>query len=183
MAKAKGSTLIGVVKYLRREGAAAKKVLPERLHPYLQERISPAAWYPEADWLDLVRAQAKLVKSPGGNVFETIGRWAVREHADGVYNHLLTGNTDPLALPRRLFALWSSQHDTGKFVLHLEGENLARVELAGYAHPSSEMCQLLRGYLSEMLVFAGLRSVTAEKVQCRLAGADVCSWRCGWEQP
>ncbi len=183
MAKAKGSTLLGVVKYLRREGEAARKVLPEALHPYLEKRISPASWYPEEDWLELVRAQAKLVRNPDGNVFETIGRWAVREHAEGVYTHLLTGNTDSLALPRRLFALWASQHDTGRFVLTLEGENLARVDLVGYALPSAEMCQLLRGYLSEILRFAGLRNPTAEKSHCRLSGAERCSWRCTWEKP
>ena len=73
MAKAKGSTFVGVVKYLRREGEAAKKVLPERLHHYLTDRISPATWYPEEDWLELVRAQSKLVRKPEGNVFVECG--------------------------------------------------------------------------------------------------------------
>jgi hypothetical protein len=182
MAKAKGTTVIGVVKYLRREKEAARKALPARLHHYLEERCSPSAWYPEEDWVELVRAQAKLVKEPKGNVFETIGRWALREHADGLYGHLLSDISDPLSLSRRLLALWGSQHDTGRLSFTMDGETAARVELVDYGHTSTVMCQILRGYLSELLTLAGFPSPSVEKRECRLAGAAQCAWRCSWEK-
>ena len=60
MGKAKGMTLVGAVKYLRRHRAEACATLPKELQHYLDERIRSAAWYPERDMLELIRATARI---------------------------------------------------------------------------------------------------------------------------
>jgi hypothetical protein len=179
MARAKGATLLGAVRWLRSDREAAKKALPQRLHHYLEERIQIATWYPEADLLELVRALAAILPMQQGDVYQQMGRFSARDQFDGVYRHLLEGG-DEFSLPRRGLVLWQSQHDTGRLQVNVEEPGLACVEVVDFALPSREMCAILLGYTAEMFTIAELRDPRVEKVSCRLDGADRCSWRCTW---
>ena len=61
MAKAKGTTLSGMVRFLRRHREQAKKLLAPDLHAYLDERIHESRWYPEEHLLSLVDAMVTLM--------------------------------------------------------------------------------------------------------------------------
>ncbi len=180
MAKVKGTNLIGAVKLLRRNRDAARAALPEGLHHYLEERVLPTSWYPEEDLVALLRAMAPLLRDLGSDPFELMGRAAVREHMEGVYEHLLKG--DRLSLARRVSTLWQTQHDTGRLSLVDLGPGRARWELLGYAHPSREMCGTLRGYVLEALIASGYSEARIEKTSCVLDGADRCAWDCQWRE-
>jgi hypothetical protein len=180
MAKAKGTTLISSVKFLRQHRDAARALLPEALHRYLEERVIPTSWYPETDLLELIRATARLVPGAGADVFETMGRITAREHLEGTYAHLVDGKGDPLSIPSRAFALWASQHDSGRITALLEGPDRVRIDVVDFAIPSREMCAVVGGYVVETLRLAGLPAPRGEKLCCRLDGADRCSWRCVW---
>jgi hypothetical protein len=109
-----------------------------------------------------------------------MGRAAVREHMEGVYEHLLRG--DRLSLARRVSTLWQTQHDSGQLRLVDRGPGQARWELEGYAHPSREMCATLRGYVLEALCASGFAGARIEKVACVLDGAERCAWDCTWRE-
>ena len=47
MAKAKGTTLFTLAKFLRSQRETARERLSPDLHHYLEEQIQPALWYPE----------------------------------------------------------------------------------------------------------------------------------------
>lgn len=176
MAKAKGTTLIGAVKFLRSRREEARRVLPERLQHYLDETIATSAWFPEEDLLALIRAMLELLPGPAHGTLDMMGRATARMHQEGVYAHLLengpTRNTT--------FALWSSQHDTGTLTVTEEGPNTNRVDLVDYAMPSEEMCAIVGAYIDETMRMAGLNTRT-EEIACRRSGADRCSWRCRWD--
>src|SRR5262245_58255897 len=110
MAKAKGTILVGIVKYLRRHKEEARRLLAPELHHYLVEKITLSGWYPETDLIALIRARLALSDGPPEAVLEAMGRATVQDHHDGIYAHLLsrTGTATTTA------ALWSSQHDTGE---------------------------------------------------------------------
>jgi hypothetical protein len=179
VAKVKGTNLIGAVKFLRRHKEQARRALAAPLHHYLEERILPTSWYPEEDLVALVRAMAPLFGELSADAFEQMGRAAVREHMEGVYEHLLKG--DRLTLARRVSALWQTQHDTGRLSLVPTGRGRARYELADYGHPSREMCATIRGYLLEALERSGFAGVEIEKTRCVLDGAERCVWECRWQ--
>jgi hypothetical protein len=179
MASAKGASLVGAVKWLRRDRAAALRALPARLHGYLEKRIQLSAWYPEEDLLELIRAVARTLPASGSDLYEQMGRFSAREQLSGVYRHLLEGG-DQFSLPRRGLVLWQSQHDSGRLGMTIEAPGSARIEVVDYALPSREMCGVLRGYTAEMFAMADLKGLGVEESTCRLDGADRCSWRVRW---
>jgi len=179
MARAKGASLVGAVKWLRHDREAALRALPSRLHPYLDGRIQVASWYPEQDLLELIRALARILPVNGGDVYEQMGRFSARDQLAGVYRHLLEGG-DEFSLPRRGLVLWQSQHDSGRLSMAIEGPGAARIDVVDYALPSREMCGILLGYTAEMFAMAELKEPSVRKQACRLDGADRCSWRCHW---
>ena len=179
MAKAKGTTLLGIVKYLRRNRDEALRALPPELHHYLSEKIFISAWYPEEDLIRLIRARLRLYKGPEDEALEAMGRMTVQGHAEGVYAHLLEGGGRGAAT----VALWSSQHDTGTLTVTRESPTASRLELVGYAHPSREMCRIVQAYIAETLRLAGMTDVSAEKLSCAARGEEHCSWRFTWIRP
>jgi hypothetical protein len=179
MASAKGAALVGAVKWLRHDRAAALRALPARLHHYLEKRIQLASWYPEEDLLELIRAVARTLPASGDNLYEQMGRFSAREQLSGVYHHLLAGS-DQFSLPRRGLVLWQSQHDSGRLSMTIEAPGSARVEVVHFALPSREMCGVLRGYTAEMFAMADLEGIGVEESGCRVDGADRCSWRVRW---
>jgi hypothetical protein len=176
MAKAKGSALVEAVRFLRRQREAARQVLPEALHPYLETRIQLAAWYPEEDLLGLIRALAKLLPGDPREALVAAGQATARQQSEGIYAHLLGPAEDRLSLARRGFALWASQHDSGRLAIAFQGEGVVEVELRDYALPSPEMCLILEGYIDGMLRFAGLGVEGVAKDCCRVGGAATCRW-------
>jgi hypothetical protein len=180
MAKAKGASLLGAVKWLRSAREAARGALPAHLHHYLDERIQIASWYPEEDLLGLIRALARVLPAGPEDVYEQMGRFSAREQLAGVYRHLLAGG-DALSLPRRGLVLWQSQHDSGRLQVTMEGSGVARVDVFDYALPSREMCRILLGYTAEMFAMAELPAPRVRKTRCRLDGAPHCSWSCAWD--
>lgn len=182
MPKLKGTLVIPVVKYLRRHRDAALALLPESLHHYLEQRIFEAQWYPEEDFVVLLRARVKLTPGPESATWDELGAVGAREHAAGVYRHLMR-EVDPLALANRIVALWQSQHDTGRWTLRLTGPTTAQLELEDYAHPTVEMCNLVPGYIREVLRSTGFVAPVVVKGTCRIRGQERCSWSCSWESP
>jgi len=176
MAKAKGTILVGIVKYLRKHREPALRLLPPDLHHYLSEKIFLSAWYPEEDLLRLIRARLRLHEGPADEVLEAMGRMTVQGHAEGVYAHLLEGGGRGAATG----ALWSSQHDTGTLTVERESATTSRLELVGYAHPSREMCRIVEAYVGETLRLAGRAGITAEKLSCAVRGDPQCTWRFTW---
>jgi hypothetical protein len=177
-AQTKGTNLIDMVKFLRTQREAALRLLPERLHPYLEKRLNVAAWYPEEDMIGLVQALAELIPGSREDALVQIGRLNARMHLSGAYAHLLS-DMRPDGLPVRAVALWQTMHDTGDFKLAVADEE-AEARLSGYGHPTAEMCTMLGAYLLELFCLAGVRDAKVEEVACCRRGARECRWRIAW---
>jgi hypothetical protein len=178
MAKAKGTTLLALVKFLRSQREAARAALPARLQHYLDDRIHVSSWYPEQDLLDLARVVGPMLGKTVADPYDVMGRVCARDHMEGAYAHLFTGIGDPLALAPRAFALWATMHDSGRLESTPDPPDAVRVELVDFALPSREMCAIVGGYLAETLRLVGFVAERAEELSCRLEGAPRCSWRC-----
>lgn len=179
MAKAKGTVMVPTVRFLRSRKEEARARLPGRLHHYLCEPIQIGQWYPEEDFLELLRALVTLLPEAGPDALEQIGRAAAAEHLSGIYQHLNLEGGDPLGLALRSFTLWSTMHDTGRMRAVDPGPAGATFVLEGYAHPSAEMCGTLTGYFAEALRLAGL-DAQVRKTECTLEGASRCAWAAHW---
>lgn len=182
MAKAKGTTLLSLVKFLRHDAERARRSLPSELHHYLDEHIQSSAWYPEEDLLALIRCMTLLVPGPRDAVLREMGRSVASEHMDGVYAHLRLEDGDLLPLARRAFALWSSQHDSGQLHVTREGPSAICFELSDFGLPSRELCDVTAAYFHETLRIAGVDAEIREQ-QCRVDGAGCCRWIARWPEP
>lgn len=177
MAKAKGTTMIGAVRFLRHHRERARDVLPPELRFYLDERVRESSWYPEEHLLGLVRALLELIPGPRPEVLASLGAHTAREHLEGVYAHLRGGEGSPTSLSRRAFALWASQHDSGRFELSADAPTELEMRVRAFALPSEEMCGIFGGYFAETLRMQGLADVEVTKTACVLHGAPHCAWR------
>ena len=174
MAKAKGTTLVGSVRFLRKHKERARQLLPQDLHHYLEERILESRWYPEADLEQLLRATVALMPGPRAETLARLGEATAREHLEGIYSHLAKGTHHGVA--RRALALWSSQHDSGSFEVEQLSAHEALMTIRDFAHPSEILCGILGGYLAEALRVDGVADVAIEKKSCVLRGDPACSW-------
>ncbi|HKC49525.1 MAG TPA: hypothetical protein VKF60_01945 [Myxococcota bacterium] len=175
MGRVKGITILDAVKFLRARRDDAAEVLPVSMHAYLDDQIVASIWYPEADFVELIRAVAKLLPGPIDRALMMMGERGARAQTV-VYGDLIRG----IAAHSRTFALWSSQHDTGEMRSTMEGRNRVRVELVGYEDTSREFCLLLGGYVAGTLAVNGITDSSVQKLSCRLWGDRLCAWRGTW---
>ena len=191
MAKAKGTTISALVKFLRSQREAARARLSPDLHHYLEEQIQPALWYPEPDLLALIRVMLELLPASREEALAQMGRASAREHLEGVYGHLRVGGpdgsgglgeSDLMALARRSYALWATMHDTGRLTAQVEAKGRATFEIRDYALPSPEMCTILSAYFCETLRMAGTVDPEVRELECRVDGADTCRWEASWAE-
>jgi hypothetical protein len=177
MAKAKGTTLSGVVRYLRRHREQALKLLPREFHSYLEERIHESRWYPEQHLLTLIDAMMSIMPGSRERNLEALGATAAREHLEGIYAHLSGDGKVAAPSSTRAFALWSSQHDTGRFEVKRIAPGEVEMIIRDYAHPSPQMCAIFTGYCAELIRFEGARDVVSTKRECVRSGGPHCLWR------
>jgi hypothetical protein len=175
---AKGSVVVGPVKYLRKRREEALELLGPELAHYLEDDVHLSSWYPEADFVALVRVSAQLSSDDPRAVIEAMGVVGAHEHAS-VYGELL----QTLQSNSSVFALWSAQHDTGVLRGIAETPTSARVQLVDFDSPSDVMCWLCTGYIRGGLVANGLEDIVIEKPRCVLRGDPHCEWRASWKNP
>jgi hypothetical protein len=181
MAKAKGTTLLTMAKFLRGQREAARERLSPDLHYYLEEQIQPALWYPEEDLLALIRAMVELIPLSREEALAQMGCTVANEHLEGIYGHLrVEGQSGLAALARTSYALWASMHDTGRMVARREAETRVSFELRDYGLPSPEMCTILSAYFAETLRMAGTIDPEVRELECRSDGAPSCRWEASW---
>jgi predicted hydrocarbon binding protein len=176
MPNAKGAVLLGPIKFLRKRRDAARELLPESLHHYLEEDIRLSGWYPETDFVELIRTSARLMPGDIDAAIENMGMAGARMLAEvyGDLMHSMKSNSS-------VFALWTAQHDTGELRGSWESPTCSRVELADFAAPTRENCLLANGYIRGSFALNGYDDVAIEKRSCMVRGDDRCVWRVTWK--
>ena len=177
MPNAKGAVIIGLVKFLRKNRDRAVELLPAAQQRYLEEDIRLSSWYPEGDFVELIRACAKLIPLDYDAAVQQMGLIGARAHAE-VYGDLLRSSTKSNS---SVFALWSAQHDTGELRGFWESPTSSRIELVEFGAPSREVCLLAMGYLQGGFQLNGYDDISIEKRSCAADGADRCLWRVTWK--
>lgn len=175
MAMTKGTNLIDMVKYLRKQKQRAREVLPSRLLDYLETQIVITEWYPERDMYELMQGVEALLPISGAELYREIGVQNAHNHLRGSYRHLLKG-MHLRALPIRAEALWKSLHDTGQLLIRVEDESSGRVALRGYANPGPNMCIVIESYMAEVFRLIGVESVRTAVESCVHRGDTECCW-------
>ena len=179
MANIKGTGMLPIVKTLRTNKEMAREVLPDRLHPYLEDRIIASGWYPEADFVEILRAAARMFSLSSDEFYEIAGRSSAIEDLNGVYHEFLrTG--DPLGMLRAGVLAWQSYHDTGRIIVTPEGPGAARVDLVGYEMLCDEMCAVNTAWIKEELRLAGALDIEVTMSRCVCRGDAMCRWQTRW---
>jgi len=180
MAKAKGTTLLSLVKFLRTRADDARRHLDPSLHGYLARKIESSSWYPEEDLVGLIRCMLALMPGDRDVALANMGKVLAQEHLEGVYGHLRVDVNDPRSLGVRTITLWSTMHDSGDLRVENVTDGEATFALDAYANPSEEMCKIVCAYFAESMRLAGGAGAGGEEIGCRRDGADACRFRVRW---
>lgn len=174
--KIKGTGIVGIVRGLRAEREAALRVLPLALHHYLEQRVAITAWYPEAEFMQLMEALLRVYKRQS---WESAGAASARDALQGVYRNIVVeGEVEQTA--RRMRVNWRNYHDTGELTVALQ-PGIVQVTVADYCVVSSDMCRLNQGYFATILELAGAQVSARRKRRCRASGDPLCVWEFPWQ--
>lgn len=179
MGKAKGTIFVKPVQVLRTYKEAARKVLPESMHHYLESSILYSAWYEETEFLALCRACAQVIPASGIDPWEQMGRLSAQIDLQGIYEEQIRAG-DPAVSLKRFETLWKLHHDSGEIEVTIECPGRARVDLSGYALVSSDFCKSISGHIWGTLNQSGAEDILVSKSLCRARGDGVCSWQATW---
>ncbi|RMH16043.1 MAG: hypothetical protein D6696_19250 [Acidobacteria bacterium] len=171
--------IIMLVKALRHRRQEARELLPARLHDYLDRRVLPSSWYPEADYAGLLRATGRLYGYSRPEHFQDLGAAQARHDLEQVYR-VMVRLGDPVATLERLEGLWRLYHDSGRLRVALEGDAQAAVIIEDYPLARPDVCGVTGGFVAEALSLAGAVDVKLAKLRCRLTGHDHCRWQLRW---
>jgi uncharacterized protein (TIGR02265 family) len=172
----KGTLVVTIAKFLRSRRDEVVPFLPEHCKTYLHERALDSSWYPETDFLELIRAASRLFPGSRNEQLMALGSASLQTYwKEKTYEAL--HRTDMIGMPRRMVALWSSQHNTGQMKMQLTSDNTGTISLVDFGLPSNELCNVLTGYLRAMLEANGSAAPRVEKMSCRLDGVPECTWR------
>ncbi|MEM1181860.1 MAG: hypothetical protein AAGM22_26175 [Acidobacteriota bacterium] len=174
----KGIALLEVIKGLRLHREAAKGVLPERLHHYLEARLEISEWYPEEDNLALLGAVATLFGPPGLEGWRWMGRQRAVIDLQEVFVDVLRRGDGPTDTLKACERLWPLYRDTGRVETTLGDRPPHRVALIDYPYTREPMVRLLTGYLEAALQLSGLDECTV--LEPESWAPDHAEWTIEW---
>lgn len=162
MAKIKGTAISTVVRLLKEQGSLAE--IPEPLKPYLEERVLVASWYPEEDFLSLLRALAQSRPSAEKDSWLWMGRSMAHVDLLQIYSSMVQKGS-PMGTLQRLPRLWRLYHNSGRADVGQLDPSRAQIQVADYAYADEDFCRWMKGYIAEMLKIGGARSVQVKSLR------------------
>ncbi len=181
MGKIKGTVLIQIIKFLRSRKERGREATPKYLHHYLESRILAANWYPENDYLELLRATASLADfGPDIDCWEELGRFAARSYIDDAYQ-ILIRKGDAAGTLKNFGLLWELRHDTGKAEVTSLLPGTALIKIRDYVLVDENLCRAIQGTILGMLEAAEIKEIQITKGLCRARGDELCAWQIQWD--
>lgn len=190
MAKAKGTTMLPAVEFLRANADRARGLLPEELHHYLDPNsmVASHGWYPEAHFIALIRCQGQLSTAPPGeDVYEWIGAERARRQFGGTYKDLVKDGSRTEA-GTGLARIWKFIHDSGTVESREIEPGLVHTELKDFGMPDRVFCKLFTGWLRQVpsILTGGRNSGQSQEVYhslCVCSGDSLCRWETRYKVP
>ncbi|MEM8993160.1 MAG: DUF2378 family protein [Acidobacteriota bacterium] len=178
MAKIKGTGVVSVVRLLRDRRDHVEPILAADLRPYLDQQVLVASWYPESDFLGLLRAMAHFTPKSGGDSWLWLGGHCAQVDLVEVYASMVQrGNI--WGTLERFPRLWRLYHDSGKADVGMVKAKEARVFVRDFAFADEDFCRFLSGYLDRMLQLAGAQKIEVRAM--RLGGVGrAATWNVRW---
>ncbi|MEM1179244.1 MAG: DUF2378 family protein [Acidobacteriota bacterium] len=178
MAKIKGTGIVGVVRLLRERRDHVEPVLEADLRPYLDRQVLVASWYPEADFLGLLRAMAYFTPKSGGDSWHWLGGHCAEVDLVEVYGSMVQkGNV--WGTLERFPRLWRLYHDSGQADVGMLRTHEARVLVRDFAFADEDFCRFMTGYLRRMLKLAGAKGIEVKAMRLGGVGKSA-TWQVRW---
>ena len=177
MGHIKGVGLLTPVKVLRANRERALEVLPRHLHSYLHEKILITNWYPDDDFMGLIRALIEVIPDPGTDVWEWIGHYAARGDFVDIYSAMIVRGR-PAETLRRYPRTWRLYHDDGVVKVKVR-RNGAKLLISQYLVTLEEFCRLQTGHFVKVLELAEARDVKVRNTRVA-SGLEPASWDVSW---
>lgn len=180
MAKIKGTGIVGVVRLLRERRDHVEPLLGVDLRPYLDQQVLVASWYPEADFLSLLRAMAHFTPRSGGDSWLWLGGHCAQVDLIEVYSSMVQrGNV--WGTLERLPRLWRLYHDTGRADVGMLKSSEARIFVTDFAFAGEDFCRFMSGYLHRMLQLSGAQGIGVRAMKLGGVG-KAATWQVRWSE-
>ena len=178
MAKIKGTGIVGVVRLLKERRDHVEALLGPGLREYLDRQVLVASWYPEADFIALLRVMVHFTPKKGGDSWRWLGAYCAQVDLVEVYSSMVQkGNV--WGTLERLPRLWRLYHDSGRADVGMLRATEARVMVSDFSFADEDFCRFMAGYLHEMLHLAGAQDLVIRPL--KLGGAKkVATWHARW---
>jgi hypothetical protein len=183
MGNIKGTALLPAVKLVRKyRDKLDPNVMNEEGKALLEQRISPASWYPLGAASQIMIAVTKLVGSSSlAQGMEVMGAGLAEVDLRGVYRNVIQVGDVAKSL-RRSAILWPSYFDEGTLTITQPdpkiGRAVARLEKFAQTIP---YCKAIPGMARVVARIAGEGTVCqVRETKCTLTGDDLCEFQYLW---
>ena len=183
MAKARGSTLIATMDFVREEkGADVLASIMDRLEPGGRAKIlacAPTGEVPFDLLLSLWRAVDDQLKATDPEWVERGGGHSIEFTGVRLYRGLLR-KASPLEFLTQRVSLFRLYYHPGNMELVEEDEAYVVLRLVGFDQAHPLFCRRQTGGLRRALREAGGQQPEVSHVRCVSEGDAFCEWECRW---
>jgi hypothetical protein len=185
MGNIRGSSLAGRLRYVKKYHSQAAldqvlAVLKNRdLASKLQVGAVESAWYPLADFVDLVESIDRVLGKGDLAMVKPMAAQTAQDDFSGAYR-IFFRLTSPSFVFGKAATIWSQKYDSGKLLTRQLGPTSFELEIVDFDTPHIAMCESIAGWAQRMLELTGAKKASCEHVECRTRKNPRCVWRMVW---
>lgn len=184
MAQIKGFAIRGLLKFVKESGhpggiPAILEKIPPDLQPTFRLKILHGTWYPYDAYDALLRVVDRELGQGDLELMSEVGRFAARQEISSIWK-LVTYFSSVETLLRRSSLFWPRYCDVGVFETYDVEPGSGNGVIRDFPAISRPHCHLITGWVEQMAMNAGARTVEVEKIRCVHRGDEACEYAGRW---
>jgi len=186
MAKVKGTTLYGRLKYVRTYHGeqALAQVLGELRDPEIAKSLRMGAirseWYPFAAFVALTEAIDRVCGQGDGALIRPMAGQIAQDDLSTIYKVFFRVAT-PAFILAKAGAVWRQYYDAGNLLVLGEQPGNVNLEIKGFPTPHRVHCESVAGWIDRCIKLTGASTVTVTHPECRAARDLRCLISAHWQ--
>jgi hypothetical protein len=180
MAQVKGVLILGLIKFVKK---GLKESMPKIMpmlsgdtKKYMEEHISPAAWYPYTILPELLRAVDKVMGNGDLAFCIEQGRLSAQRDLSTIFSSVLD-STNPEVLIRRAMTIWSSYYDVGKAEMNIIAGNEISMVIQDFPEIDMAHVKSTQGWIEQLLKMTKFEEVKSGIIKCQCTGDPLTELR------
>jgi hypothetical protein len=185
LAKVKGTTLYGRLKYVRSHHGEAPldRVLAELPDQDMARNLRLGAirseWYPFETLVSLIEAIDRVCGKGDGALFRPMAAQIAEDDLKTVYKAFFR-IASPGYIITKASHVWQQYYDAGELVILKNEPNAVDLEIRKFPTPNRTHCESISGWIERCIAMTGAASVLVSHPECRAEGRARCIFEARW---